>query len=335
MKKIIISRTDNIGDVVLTLPIAGYLKQLFVGCHIVFVGKSYTKAIIKASEYINEFIDWSKISTLDEKAQIEIFSNINADAIIHVFPNKKIAFIAKKAKIPIRIGTSHRFFHWPTCNKLVNLSRKNSNLHEAQLNIKLLSALNVDTDLTLEKIKQLFGIKINKNTKTNFTDLIDYHKFNLILHPKSKGSAREWGLDNFEKLISLLPDSKFKIFISGSEDEGIILKDFITKNKHRITDITGRFILTEFIDFIAAADGMVAASTGPLHIASVYGKTTIGLYAPLRPIFKERWGALGDDVFNLSVEKKCDKCKKNTKCTCIEEIKPEIVAEILLQKTKS
>ena len=45
----------------------------------------------------------------------------------------------------------------------------------------------------------------------DFKSLIDPQKFNLILHPKSKGSAPEWGLNNFEKLIRLLPKDKFKI----------------------------------------------------------------------------------------------------------------------------
>ena len=36
--RIILSRTDSIGDVVLTLPMAAALKQSFPGCTVVFLG---------------------------------------------------------------------------------------------------------------------------------------------------------------------------------------------------------------------------------------------------------------------------------------------------------
>ncbi|NLF41723.1 MAG: glycosyltransferase family 9 protein, partial [Bacteroidales bacterium] len=45
---LIISRTDAIGDVILTLPLASYLKSLEPGRKIIFLGRNYTKAIIEA-----------------------------------------------------------------------------------------------------------------------------------------------------------------------------------------------------------------------------------------------------------------------------------------------
>lgn len=56
-KKIIISRTDNIGDVVLTLPMAGTFKSKFPGSKIYFIGKTYTAPVIISSQFVDEFID--------------------------------------------------------------------------------------------------------------------------------------------------------------------------------------------------------------------------------------------------------------------------------------
>ena len=47
LKKIILSRTDAIGDVILTLPVAAYLEQVFPETQIIFLGKDYTKDIIE------------------------------------------------------------------------------------------------------------------------------------------------------------------------------------------------------------------------------------------------------------------------------------------------
>ena len=120
-QKIIISRTDSIGDVVLTLPLAGMLKSTQPGCEISFLGRSYTKDVIHACEHINTFLDWDEIAA--DQDPVKIISSVGADIIIHVFPRKEIASLAKKAGIPLRLGTTNRLYHWNTCNKLVRLSR--------------------------------------------------------------------------------------------------------------------------------------------------------------------------------------------------------------------
>ena len=56
-QNIIISRTDSIGDVILTLPVSAVLKNYFPGVKIGFIGKSYTRPVIEACKFIDEFID--------------------------------------------------------------------------------------------------------------------------------------------------------------------------------------------------------------------------------------------------------------------------------------
>ncbi len=116
---IIISRTDSIGDVVLTLPVATALKKYFPGIKIGFMGKAYTRPVIEACENVDAFIDVD-----DFLNKIITVCGEKPAAIIHVFPVAKIAARAKKLKIPVRIGTTNRVFHWLTCNRLVKLSRK-------------------------------------------------------------------------------------------------------------------------------------------------------------------------------------------------------------------
>ncbi|MCX6244489.1 MAG: glycosyltransferase family 9 protein [Bacteroidetes bacterium] len=156
------------------------------------------------------------------------------------------------------------------------------------------------------------------------------NSFNLILHPKSKGSAREWGLDNFSKLITLLPEEKFKIFITGTREEGDRMREFLQQHEARITDMTGKLTLEELIAFINFCDGIVAASTGPLHIAAALGKRAIGIYAPMRPIFPQRWAPLGVHSDYLVLDKVCNDCRHSTECACIRSISPEQVIDKLM-----
>ena len=333
MKNIILSRTDSLGDVILTLPLAGVLKNHFPGCQIIFLGKAYTQTVIETCSNVDLFLDWDEISDIkDPESGIDALKRLNADVIVHVFPVKAICRLAKKAGIPLRISTSHRWFSWLYCNQLIHFSRKKSDLHEAQLNLKLLEPLGIKEEIPVTRIPDFYGLtRIGNNLPQFISTMISSDHFNLILHPKSKGSAREWGVDNFSRMIELLPQDKFKIFITGTKEEGDRMKDFISGHKDRIIDLTGKLTLSEFLVFINMCDGMVAASTGPLHIAAALGKRAIGLYAPMRPIFPQRWAPLGKNADYLVLEKSCEKCRHTNDCECIRNIQPEEVVKKLME----
>ena len=312
----------------LTLPMTGILKKNFPSCRIFFLGKKYTKPVVDCCEHVDEFIDWDELSAQSQQEQIKFISSIDAETIVHVFPNIKIASLAKAAKIPERIGTGHRWFHWLSCNELPNIGRKKSNLHEAQLNVKLLAPLNLKTAYTLNELNNFCGFKNTKQLSGNFFALIDKQRKNVIIHPKSRGSAREWGLSNFARLIDKLPEDKFNIFISGTKEEGEMMKDLIDKYP-RIHDLTGKLTLPEFIAFIDSCDSFVAASTGPLHIAAALGKKTIGLYAPMRPIHPGRWAPIGKNASYLTLDRNCSDCRRSGNCKCIRNISASDVASRL------
>ena len=310
---------------------AGLIKENFPTCKIYFLGRTYTKDVVALCEHVDEFINYDEIEKLEKKSQADVLWKLKADCIIHVFPKKHIANLAKEASIPLRVGTTNRIYHWITCNKLIKLSRKNSNLHEAQLNFKLLSFLNIDVHKDLNEISNYFGFSTIPLLEEKNETLIDKNKFNLILHPKSKGSAKEWGLENFDQLIAKLPKDKYRIFISGTSDDAISMKPFLEKNK-QVTDLTGKLSLQQFIAFINKCDGLVAASTGPLHIAAALNKVAIGLFSPKRPIHPGRWMPLGKKAHFLVFDENCKNCSEKKECTCIAQITPERVIDLLQKR---
>lgn len=322
---IVISRTDSIGDVVLTLPMAGILKKRFPGARIIFLGREYTRAVVNACIYVDAFME------LEDFLQAELpGQGKNPDIIIHVFPVRKIATRARQKAIPLRIGTTNRIYHWLTCNKLVRLSRKNADLHEAQLNLKLLKPLDISREFSLEEIGNGFGLEKLQPLQPQFAALTEPGKYQLILHPTTQGSAREWGLDNFIALVNMLDWQRYKIYISGTLKEKPLLQPLLDVLTGKVTDITGMMDLAQFISFINDCDGIVANSTGPLHIAAALGKDAMGIYPPMRPIHPGRWAPLGAGAKVFVLNKECSDCRKNrAPCHCITEIKPEWVKEEL------
>lgn len=321
-KTIVISRTDSIGDVCLTLPICQALKLRFPKVYLVFLGKSYTKEIIAACIYVDAFLNWDDLQQLPEKESIERIKKLDAAAILHVFPNKQIAKWAFFAKIPHRIGTSHRLFHWFTCNHLLNFTRKNSDLHETQLNFKLLHLLGIEVpsfeDLKTEKILQPQAV-----LPVQMADQLHSGK-KVILHCKSQGSAVEWGILNFIKLAEKLVQNDVQVIFTGTENEGQQFRPLLPQHA-LILDTSGVLTLAELITLIASADALVAASTGPLHIAGLLGKRAIGLFSSRRPIHPGRWKPLGAQSESLIHDADCQACKNGEICLCVAQISVERV----------
>jgi len=322
MNSFIISRTDAIGDVVLTLPVAGVLRQLYPSSRILFLGRAYTKEIISACEHIDGFLNWDELRQLPAREIVNALKATGADTIIHVFPEPKIARLAWLAGIRKRVGTNHRLYNLFYCNVRVPLSRKRSPYHESQLNLQLLVPLGAKPLYTLEEIAGYYGLTRLKPLPEPIAALLAPDRFNLILHPKSRGNGREWGLENFRQLIGLLPQGKYKLFLTGNAAEGQLLAPLVREFPF-LTDLTGRLTLDELLSFISAADGLVASGTGPLHLAAALGIHALGIFPPIRPIHPGRWAPVGPRAKFFVAEKNCEACRKSGDCSCIREVQPQ------------
>ena len=325
----IISRTDAIGDVVLTLPVAGVLRSLYPQSTIYFLGRAYTEEVVRACEHIDGFLNWDEWKTLSDADAARTLADTKADTFIHVFPEKRIARLARQAGIRQRIGTTNRLYHWLTCNRLIPLSRRHSPLHEAQLNLQLLAPLGAAEIYSLGKIADFYGLTRLPELPSSIASLPTPDRFNLVLHPKSRGSAREWGLDNFRGLIRLLPQERFRIFITGTAAEGQLVQPLLQEFPF-VTDLTGRLSLGQLMTFLSAADGIIAASTGPLHLAAALGIDAIGIYPPIRPMYPGRWAPVGGRTKVFVREAECEACRKTGDCACMRGIRPEQLRDYLL-----
>lgn len=327
-KTFLLSRTDAIGDVVLTLPMCGWIRQHIPGSRIVFLGKTYTQAIIENCPDVDSFLNWDELRALSDTEQVNRLRQLHIDAVVHVFPNKAIARLCKQADIPLRIGTRNRLFHWLTCNRLVALSRRHSPLHESQLNLELLRPLGLSQLPGLAAMSAYLHLNTPGPLPAALQSWLVPGKPHVLLHPKSQGSAREWELEKFGLLARLLHQRGYQVFVSGTSQEQALMKDWLEKNKAFITDLTGKLTLPQFISFIGACDGLVAASTGPLHLAAALGIHALGLYPPMRPIHPGRWAPLGAKASFLVLNKDCSSCRKDpAACHCIRQLSVEAVLQ--------
>ena len=323
-KVFLLSRTDSIGDMILTLPMAGLLKQVHPGCEVFILGKNYTQPVVECAKQVNGFID---VATLPANATecAKHLKALHITDVVHVFPVKERAFQLAKTGVN-RIGTTNRWYHWLTCNQLIRLSRKNSIYHEAQLNAMLLNKSGLKTIPTMSQLEACLDMEAPPMEEAT-ASYISPNKINLILHPKSKGSAKEWGLNNYAALAALLPSDKFNILIGGTQEEGQLIGSTFNNLPH-VKNLTGKLSLSQYIALINQCGGLIAASTGPLHIAAALGVTAIGLFSEKRPIHPGRWAPLGKRTLMVS-DKNCLNCKEGKACDCITRISPQTIVNLI------
>jgi ADP-heptose:LPS heptosyltransferase len=290
--RILVSRTDRIGDVVLTLPLCALLRAR-LGATVIALGRRYTRPLLEASANIDEILDWDDVEDTDEATGRDFLTRARADAIVHVFPRSEIARASLAARIPLRIGTSHRWYHWLTCNALEHFSRKESSLHEAQLNVRLARRLLGPEIPQLDELVPLTAIVPQVPVPPAVASRLRADRFTLVLHPGSSGSAREWPLDHWKRLADSLDPARVQLLITGSSNEGAALREWISSLPANVVDLTGELDLAELIALLANTNGLVAASTGPLHLAAAAGIHALGLFPSTPPIHPGRWAPLG------------------------------------------
>ncbi|MEN9394562.1 MAG: hypothetical protein RL362_783 [Bacteroidota bacterium] len=285
-QRILISRTDSIGDVMLTLPMAYYIKQKFADAEVYFLGKSYTRDIIEKCPWVDVFLNADDFLQWDEGKQMEELKSYHLDVVIFALPTSHWMKVSALAAIPKRIATGHRISSWKWATDRLFFSRKKSNLHEAQLNLKLLKPMGIEVNPSLKEIGQIDLLGQAHASKKN----------RLIIHPFSQGSALNWTLEQYDELVTLLQDSNFEMVVSGTKKDAEELLKRPGTPLAQLPSVCGELTLSEFIGYIGESRALVACSTGPLHLASAQGIHAVGLYVDRRPIHPGRWSPLGKHV---------------------------------------
>lgn len=326
-KTLLISRTDSIGDVVLTIPLCLWIKKQFPTCKLIFLGNSYTQPVLGCFPAIDKVLRWKEIENQPITERERIVRAEKIDVALHVFPKKEIARLLKKAKIPTRIGTSHRLFHLTTCNLRLNFTRKKSEFHESQLNFELVKPFGLNELPALNEISSWMESSFSTEKLLVLNNFENWQNA-IILHPKSQGSALEWPIEKYIELAQKLLDKGEKVVFSGTENEGKLFRHLIPQHEHCF-DATGKMTLDEFIAFIAKSKALVACSTGPLHIAGIAGIQALGLFSSRRPIHPGRWKPLGSKAQALVFDENCPTCASGKVCHCIGNIAVEKVFSYL------
>jgi len=233
--RILVVRTDRIGDVVLTLPVIDALKACYPNSFIDFLVNKRVYDLVFDYPNINKVHAIEKVTIGGIK---QIASQGKYDLAICVFPRFKIAMGLFLAGIKYRLGTGYRWYSF-----LFNLKhyqhRKDSIKHECEYNLDLLSELKCDTVKDLTPAIKVSGEHIEElSEKLSDAGINIYNKF-IVVHVSSLGSAKVWSDDNFISLINLILNDNLlnhDVFLTGTKDDIYQVKHIAAgvKNNRRL-----------------------------------------------------------------------------------------------------
>jgi len=334
-KNLLIIRTDRIGDLVLTAPLAEIVKKHYPECKVTFLIRDYTKDVLYNHPFIDELI-FIKIKNKKNKiffwANQKLISEKNFDTVIVVSPNPRIAVITFLSKIKNRIGTGFRWYSF-LFNKKIFVHRKFADKHELEFNIELLKEIGIVEKVNKENVN--YSLQINIDAQKKIDEILKNENINLtkplyIIHPGSGGSSINLPIGKYKELIEKISSVlDVEIIITGNNNEKVICDELIINEK--VHNLAGRFSLSELMALINKCDLFISNSTGPLHIASAFNKNVIGFYPNLLACSSKRWGpySLKSKVFTPPLNCKDCKMERCLNERCMNNIDMNDVADYI------
>jgi ADP-heptose:LPS heptosyltransferase len=262
------------------------------------------------------------------------------DALINPFLVDAFGIAARAAGVPVRVGNLRRLRTLRWANRFIYMGSRQNPLHVANMNLRHLRPLGIRVQFDGEAMIGRIRLRPTVALDAALAAQLDRDRFNLVLHPKSNRNGREWPAAHFNRLVDLLPPARFRILVTGvaAERERLLEECPALVSRSEVVDLMGKIDLAQMLALLAAADGMVGNSTGPLHIAAALGIRTLGIFPGRHLASAEKWGPFGPRAETLSYRTRCEpgpgRCPLDyagEDCSCMRLMEPHRVAQRVLE----
>lgn len=297
MQKILVVRSDKIGDLILTTPALKSLRKALPACHMDALVSLSTKPILENVSFVDDYFAYNELryhGVIGFFRLVQKLKQQRYDAALVFFCQWHVALALFLAGIPKRVGIYSKIWSYLFLQRGIRQRRSQVEKHEAEYNLDLLALLGVDrtdeiTEVLVSPSARQFAVDFFQNKPSS--------KPWLVIHPGMFGSALNWRTSQYIELGNFLHDY-CHILVTGAPNERNLVEEV-----HRQIDGSFSYIGNEGLQcFMAVLDhcqAIVVGSTGPLHIANALGKKVFGIYPPVRVQSKERWGPYKNQQANV------------------------------------
>ena len=132
--------------------------------------------------------------------------------------------------------------------------------------------------------------------------------------PFAQHEGKIWPLDKMERLVGLLSERGYKVWLFGSTDEAKMLEPW-TEKYEGVESLAGKYGFAEELERIAALDVMVSMDSANMHFASCKGVPVVSIWGATHPC-RGFYGWRQDPAWAVQREMDCRPCSKYGKKPC-------------------
>ncbi len=324
-KKILLARTDRLGDLVLTTPAIKAVREAYPDAYIAMIVRPYTAGLLKENPYLDDVIVYDKygahrsvLSTIKFGLRLR---KTGFDRAIIFHPTNRMHIVAYMADIPRRVGYGNKTGFLLT-DRIKNLKRQGKK-HERDYTLDMLRALGIES-----REKELYAC-LDKESVNKVDNLLRAHGISpkdklVVIHPGASCVSKIWPAERFAKLSDILIENhNANIAVIGGDDK----KDtFCAENvkrfmKNRALFLTGSLSIEDTTALLKRAAVFVSNDSGPVHIATAVNTPVVDIFGRSQPgLSPVRWGALGKKDIIIHKDAGCKdactahNCKKSFAC---------------------
>jgi len=337
-KKILVVRTDRIGDVILSTPVIENLRLAFPESHIAFMCRPYTKDILEGNPYLNEVIVYDKYakhkSAVSSIRFCRYLKRQKFDWAIVLHPTNRAHILTFFAGIPFRVGWRMKMGFLLT--KRITHTKQLGERHELQYTLDILRQINIPVTAERAFIPENEPIQSWADGFLKDNN-IDYKKDKLIgLGIGASCPSKIWPPGYFAELARILKDNLgAKIIVFAQDREHNLTSEFSRKFGDDFVDLTGKASLLQIFSLFRRLAIFIGNDSGLIHVGWALGRPVISIFGRNNPgLSPNRWRPLGSSSFFFHKEVGCGNClAHNCKrgSLCLKAIKPRQVADKALE----
>lgn len=302
--RILLTRTDKLGDFMLVWPALALLRASLPAARIdVLVGPAGVQ-ISQLCRYVdNVLVDHGQ--PVGEIA--DVIKGNKYDAALSFFVNRRAAAALWVGRVPFRLAPATKIYQVLFHGRQVQ-RRSKSLMPEYEYNIDLVRALlrhygrvvpQVPSGPYLEFPCECLDQRLKEvETTYGFSNGAKL----IVIHPGSGGSARNMTPARYAWLAGKISEfgDCFFLITAGPGEEGVALSvNDAIESAPSAVHFSNRGI-EKFAQLIAVSDVFISGSTGPLHVAGALNVNTVGFYPRRQSSTALRWQTINSPSKRLA-----------------------------------
>ena len=290
-RRILAVRLDALGDVLMTTPALRAIRASRPDAYLALLtspaGAAVAEHVPEVDETIVASVSWMKATSpgLPPDADLAVVDRLREKCFdaaviftVHTQSPLPAALVCRLAGIPLRLAHCRENPYGLLTDWVPEPETDGPTRHEVERQLALVRTVGFETpDPTLS-----FRVPPDaaRRMRAIVADLgIGRGSPWAVLHPGASAPSRRYAPDRFAAAACALASEGWRIVVTGSEEEGVLVDGIVRGIGPAAVSLAGRLSVGELGALIAMAPVLISNNSGPVHVAAAVGTPVVDVYA--------------------------------------------------------